>query len=193
MADQKNCTKGNIPCAGESGVTRCKPKCSNKLPQSSNEKLNKLVNLINKAKDTKAGKFVTGKTEDAIVNTAGTLGGLAGSGAGPVGAIVGDLLASTAVKHSILVKDSLDDLKNTEEFEAKGKWGKAKAVLERARANDQKAKAIGEGTGFLVGNSAAQALKTIPAISGIPLKGGAAALLVMPILQAQINKSLGVA
>ena len=192
MADQKNCSTGNVQCKGPSGI-RCKKSCSTKLKNPTNiKRLNRLVDVINKARDTKTGKLAEDNFENVVVNTAGTLGGFVGGASGPVGAIVGDLLASTAVKHSILVKDSYDDLANTEEFESKTRWEKAKAVLERARANDQKAKAAGEATGFLVGNSVAETTKFIPGIGGLPMKGAAAAMIVMPILQQQINQKLGV-
>ena len=192
MADQKNCTEGNIQCPGPRGI-RCKKSCSKKLTNRTNIKqLDKLVDTINVARESKVGQFAEDKSEDLIVNAAGTAGAIAAGALGPVGPIVGDLLASTAVKHTILVKDSFDDLANTKEFESLNRWQKAAAVLRRAKANDQKAKAAGEGTGFLVGNSVAQITKGIPVLGNLPLRGGAVALVVMPILQDQINRKLGV-
>lgn len=192
MSNQKNCSPGNIPCKGPSGATRCKTQCYNKISKTNSKQLNKLIDVINKVKETRLGKLAEDNLEDAVVNTAGTIGGIVGGSAGPVGSLVGDLLASTAVKHSLLVTDSYNDLANTVEFDKLSKWGKATAVIKRAQANDQKAKAIGEGTGFLIGNSAALGLNSIPRMGGIPLKGAAAAFILMPKIQKSINKNLGV-
>lgn len=197
MADQKNCSKGNVQCKGSKGI-RCKSSCSNRLKNKTNIKqLDKLVDTINKAKDIKDSiknkNKVTEKVielaEDSvstgIVEGAGLIGSTIGSSAGPLGSLTGSFLASTAAKHSLLLRDSIEELAGTVEFDSLSRVDKAKAILDRAKQNDKKADALEEAAGFAVGNFAPNVMKFVPdKVGSFPVpKGMIAAIATVPSIR----------
>lgn len=164
------CNPGNYQCGG-----RClsnKKKCIVKLSPAANEAANQLFDLMEKV-----------DKKDLAVNTAGTVGGIAGGAAGPIGAVAGDLVASTAARHTLLLKESYDAIKDTDEFKAMKPWDKAFKVLEGAKSQEAKDVAAGDIEGFVIGNVSAAVLNAIPGIGGIPLKGAIAASVLVPKIQ----------
>lgn len=114
------CNTGNYQCGG--ACISSSKKCLIKASPSANKAANDLFGLIEKI------------GPDAIVNAAGTTGGAAGAAvAGPVGSIAGDLIASTAAKHMLLLKDAYDSLKADETFQSASKRSKARQIFAKAR------------------------------------------------------------
>lgn len=147
-------------------------KCIVPASAEANKAANQLVELITKAKP------------DLIVNTAGTAGGAAGAAvAGPIGSIAGDFIASTAAKHTLLLTEAYDKVKDSDDFKSASSWQKASQVLKQARAPEAKKDAAQEVEGFAIGNISAAILSNIPAIGGLPMKGAIAASILVPAIQ----------
>lgn len=138
-------------------------------------------------------------SDDTIVNTAGFLGSVVGGSAGGVvGQLAGDLggalVARKALNDIKAITAGLQKVKSSPEKQGLLKQlqvvrATAIAELKSIEAERQKrVDAVGDVSGFAIGNASATALSALPGIGGIPFKGAAVALATVPKFQAADQK-----
>lgn len=121
--------------------------------------------------------------EDMAVNGVGFASSIGG---GVTGDLVGALAARKAITDVKAVLKARKALKSDPGFQSAGTWGKIKQIrrkaIEELKASSEKIKdnAVGDTSGWLVGNTTAAALNPVPVAGNIPLVGAAVAMPVAP-------------
>jgi hypothetical protein len=139
--------------------------------------------------------------KDLVVNAGGLTGSILGSTFGLPGQLIGDLTGAILTRKVINDTESTmqahRNLSSNQEYQAAGLFGKlikvfnhAKEILKSNEAKEKDVKnGIADTAGWVIGNSVAEGLNnTIPAISGIPLKGAAVALPTVPLVVESIQR-----
>lgn len=184
MAEQKNCTDKSYLCK-----TRCiskKRSCGEiKINREYSNVLNILSDAISSTKMNKVGTIAV--TTAGIVGE--KIGGRIAEEAGlpeEVGAMAGELIGSTSVKHAGIMVNAYKDLANTKEFESLNKWQKGKEILRKSREAESKVSASTEATLFIVGNIVGESLNFIPLSA--TAKGFSKAAIAIALLEENLEK-----
>ncbi|HEY9737711.1 MAG TPA: phage minor head protein [Trichocoleus sp.] len=140
-----------------------------------------------------AARITEDAIADAVVNTGGLLGSIAGGALmGPEGALFGDLAGALAVRGALTLRGvaakAKQQLSRDRAVENMGRIGKIGAAA-RATVSQLRDPALqlklgdeltGDVSGWAVGNASASALNQVELIASVPLKGAAVAMAVVP-------------
>ncbi len=139
--------------------------------------------------------------KDLVVNAGGLTGSIVGSTFGLPGQLIGDLTGAVFTRKvfndteaTIQAHKSLSSEQEYQDANLFGKLAKvfnqAKEILKSSEVKEKdKKNALADTTGWVIGNSVAEGLNnTIPAISGIPLKGAAVALPTVPMVVESVQR-----
>lgn len=162
-----------------------------------NKNLRKIAKRYTAAKQPRdrLGRFAKKNllTADNLVNTAGTIGSIAGGAvAGPLGALAGDLGGALAARQAAhtgkAAMTAHDKLRRQQRYQQANKLEKAKqlvqSTLDEMAAQEENLgdELTGDLAGWLIGNASAIGLSLAPTVAKVPMKGAAVAMALTPAI-----------